>query len=182
MTYLPPGLQVVLLAIVLLGAILDLRTRRLPNWLTAGGALIGIFLNWFLFGMPGFWFALKGAGIALLIYFPLFALRAMGAGDAKLMAAVGSIVGPANWLGIFFCTAILGGIFAIVLTVSRGALRRTLTNVVFILKQLAMFQAPFSGRPELDASHQGALTLPHAFSIAFGSIVFLWAAWIWAPR
>ena len=144
--------------------------------------MVGLGLNSFLFGMLGFWFSLKGIGIALLIYFPLFVLRAMGAGDAKLMAAVGSIAGPGNWLGIFFLTAILGGILAVIFTLSRGALRKTLDNMVFILRQLAAFRAPFSVRPELDAAHQSALTLPHAFAIAFGSIGFLAAAWIWAPR
>jgi len=182
MSYLPPGIQIVLILLVAAAAIYDLRSRRLPNWLTAGGFVAGLGLCSFLFGMPGFWFSLKGAGLALLFYFPLFALRAMGAGDAKLMAAVGSLAGPWNWLGIFFLTAILGGILAIILTVSRGAFRRTLANMLFVLKQLASFQAPFSGRPELDASHTSALTLPHACSVAFGSIGFLAAAWFLAPR
>lgn len=182
MSYIPPGIQVVLLALVLTAAILDLRSRRLPNWLTAGGFLAGVGLYAFLFGAQGFWFALKGAGLALLIYFPLFALRAMGAGDAKLMAAVGSLAGPWNWLGIFFLTAILGGILAILLTLSRGALRRTLANLIFLLKQLAHFRPPYSGRPELDASHASALTLPHACSVAAGSVGFLAAAWFLAPR
>lgn len=182
MSFLPPGLQIVLLATVLAAALLDLRSRRVPNWLTAGGVLVGLSLNSFLFGMPGFWFSLKGLGVALLIYFPLFALRAMGAGDAKLMAAVGSIVGAGNWLGIFFLTAILGGVLAVLFTLSKGALRTTLGNMIFILKQLASFQAPYFVRPELDAAHQAALTLPHAFAIALGSIGFLAAAWIWAPR
>lgn len=182
MSYLPPGIQIVLLALVLTAAIHDLRSRRVPNWLTAAGFVAGLGLYAFLFGMQGFWFALKGAGLALLIYFPLFALRAMGAGDAKLMAAVGALAGPWNWLGIFFLTAILGGILAIVLTLSRGALRRTLANMIFLLKQLALFRTPYIGRPELDTSHKSALTLPHAFSIALGSIGFLVAAWFFAPR
>ena len=97
MHYLPPVLQVLLVLVVCAAAVRDIRTRRIPNWLTVSGVVAGMALNAFLFETPGLLDALKGLGFALLIYFPLFAIRAVGAGDAKLMAAVGAIVGPANW-------------------------------------------------------------------------------------
>ena len=182
MSYLPIGVQTVLLVFVLAAVGRDLASRRIPNWLTVSGFCAGIVLHLILSGTSGVWFSLKGAGMALVIYFPLFFLRAVGAGDAKLMAAIGSLAGPFNWLGIFFLTAMIGGVLAVILTLARGALRRTLQNVIFILKQLATFQAPFVERPELDAGHSGALTLPHALAIAGGTIGFLFAAWQWAPR
>ncbi len=94
LTYLPLVMQVVLVLIVMTAGIYDLRFRRIPNWLVLVGLVLGFGLNTFLFGLSGLERSAMGMGLALLIYFPLYLLRAMGAGDAKLMAAVGAIVGP----------------------------------------------------------------------------------------
>ena len=72
-------------------AVFDLRTRRIPNWLCAAGFIAGFACQIALFRWTGARDAALGAGIALLIYIPLFALRAVGGGDVKLMAAVGSM-------------------------------------------------------------------------------------------
>ena len=83
LTYLPPVTQVVLVLIVLTAGIYDLRYRRIPNWLVLVGLALGFGLNTFLFLLPGLERSAMGMGLALLIYFPLYLLRAMGAGDAK---------------------------------------------------------------------------------------------------
>src|SRR5258706_4003267 len=98
----------------------DFRYRRVPNWLTLSGVLLGIGLNAFLFETPGLWASFRGLGLAFLIYFPLYLLRGMGAGDVKLMAAVGAIVGPANWLGILVLTSLMSGVAALVLVTAQG--------------------------------------------------------------
>src|SRR5690348_15576050 len=117
---LPPAcMEIVLVVVLLVAAAYDIRYRRIPNWLTAGGVLMGFALNAFLLAHPpsvlslgGLLFSLKGFGLAFGLYFFLYALRAMGAGDVKLMAAIGAMVGWQNWFGIFLVTAILGGIAA----------------------------------------------------------------------
>jgi len=134
-----------------------------------------------LFEWRGLRFALLGLGLAMLIYFPLYLLRGMGAGDVKLMAAIGSLMGAANWFGIFIITALVGGVVAVFLLLSRGRLRHSLWNVGYLLQRLGTFQAPYA-REELDLSSPKSLKLPHGVVIAFGSLLFLGAAWIWAPR
>jgi len=94
----PPITQVLLLLVVIPAAFFDIRQRRIPNWLVLTGVVAGIGLNTFLFydnpsPVSGLWFSLQGLGIAFLVYFPLYLLRGMGAGDVKLMGAVGAIVG-----------------------------------------------------------------------------------------
>jgi prepilin peptidase CpaA len=181
-TYLPPVLQIVLALLVLPAGIYDIRWRRVPNWLTLPAILVGVSLNWFLYGTPGLWLSLKGMGLALLVYFPLFAIRAMGAGDAKLMAAVGSVAGPANWLGVFVITALLGGIFAIILLVSTGRIRHTFVNLGYMFRELAFFRAPYVTNEELDVGSSKSVGLPHAAVIGLGTLAFLAAASFWAPR
>lgn len=182
MSYLPPGVQIFLLLIVIPAALFDLKQRRVPNWITLPGLALAIALNSFLFGTEGLWLSLKGLGFAFLIYFPLYLLRGMGAGDVKLMGAVGAASGPANWLGIFFLTAIFGGISALIVVASKGRLRRTFQNIWFIILSLMHRQSPAEANPQLDVKSGEGLRLPHAVAIAFGTIVFLIAASIWAPK
>jgi len=130
MSFPPIILQAVLAAVVIIAAVFDVRTRRIPNWLNLFGVLAGLLLNWFLNVDKYNWrSALMGLGLAFLIYFPLYLLRGMGAGDVKLMAAVGALVGPANWFAIFVLSNILGAAAAVVLLLSKGKLWGTLRNV-----------------------------------------------------
>lgn len=182
MTHPPIIVEVLLALLVVPAALFDFRQRRVPNWLALWGLLMGVGLNFFLYEAPGLWMSLEGFGLALLIYFPLYLLRGMGAGDVKLMAAVGAIAGPANWLGILFLTALLGGIAAIVLVVAKDRVRKTFENLWMILVSIRYRQAPYETNPQLDVRSEKAVRLPHAVVIACGTVGFLAAAAIWAPK
>jgi len=173
MTFLPPMYQLVLIVVVLIAAAFDVRTRRIPNWLVLTAILIGVALNTFLFGLSGLSTSLFGGAAAFAVYFPLFALRGMGAGDVKLMVGIGCIVGPSNWLAIFSLTAILGGLFAIFMLLQTGRLMYTLMNVWFIFTQVIQLKAPFIERSDLDINDAHAIRLPHGATIAVGSLAFL---------
>ena len=180
---LPPlVIRVVLVLLVIVASLFDLRKHRIPNWLTIAGVILAIALNTFLFEMAGLWYSLKGLGLAFAVYFVLYLLRGMGAGDVKLMAAVGAAVGPYNWLGILFLTALIGGAAALVLAGSKGRMRRTFVNMWLLLMSLRQGRAPYRDNPELDVQSDRALRLPHGVVIAGGTLAFLAAALIWAPR
>lgn len=182
MTFLPLVLQAILVLIVVLAAIYDLRYRRIPNWVVLVGLLLGLGVNTFLFKWAGLERSLLGAGVAFLIYFPLYLLRGMGAGNVKLMAAVGSIVGWADWFGIFFLTAIVGGLAAVALLAGRSQLRRGFSNAGYLVVQLLSFRLPYARNEELDVKSEKSVKLAHGVTIAWGSLLFLAAAWKWAPR
>src|SRR5262252_6472258 len=177
----PPGAEALLLAVVLGAAVYDVLYRRIPNWLTVSGVVLGLILNSFLFqsaspsvfGFSGLFFALKGLFLAFGVYVVLYAMRAMGAGDVKLMAAVGAIVGWENWFGIFIITAILGGVLSLVLVVSKGRLQKTLFNVGFILSEMKSGRPAYLKNEELDVKSKKALGLPHGAVIALGCVLFL---------
>ncbi|HLK19073.1 MAG TPA: A24 family peptidase [Bryobacteraceae bacterium] len=179
---LPPVIiQIVLVLVVAIAAVYDIRFRRIPNWLVLSGLVLGLGINTFLARWEGARASLLGFILAFLVYFPLYLLRGMGAGDVKLMAAIGALVGPANWFGIFVLSGLLGGVFAVLFLVARGKLRNALWNVGFLLQRLFHFKAPYA-REELDLASPKSLKMPHGVSIAAGSLLFLAAAWVWAPR
>src|ERR1700693_5314497 len=94
--------ELIWLSVLLLtfaAAALDWRSRKIPNWLTVSGILAGIILRTTLGGWPGAKSSLEGAGLALGLLLPLVLLRALGAGDWKLMGAVGALMG---WRAILF--------------------------------------------------------------------------------
>lgn len=164
-----------LFALVLIAAIYDFRFRRIPNWLTVSGVVAGFLLNLGVLRSAGLGIAAAGLGLALLIYLPLYLLRGMGAGDVKLMAAIGAIVGPGNWLVIFIATALIGGVLAVCLSAIKGRLYEVLFNVSFMVFELAHFRAPFRTNSVLDVRNAAALRMPHGVSIAIGaSLSLVW--------
>jgi prepilin peptidase CpaA len=170
----PRGAQLVLLILVLCAAFFDARSRRIPNWLTVSGVLAGLALNTFLYpGMSGLWFAFKGLALGFGVYLALHLVRAMGAGDVKLMAAVGSIVGAGDWFGIFLLTAVAGGILAILVSILKGRLGKTLFNVGFILSEMKSMRPAYLKNEELDVKSDKGVRMPHGVVIAVGTLAFL---------
>jgi prepilin peptidase CpaA len=165
--------QLLLAALVITAALFDLRTRRIPNWLSAAGLLSGFACQITLFHWEGAREATLGAALALLIYVPLFALRAVGGGDVKLMAAVGSFTGPKEWIAIFLITAIVGGLIALIMIAVKGRFARTFRNVGILLTELAHLRAPYRVEQELDVSSSQGLRLPHGCAIAAGTLLYL---------
>jgi prepilin peptidase CpaA len=176
----PRAVEVILLVLVLVAAVYDIRYRRIPNWLTGIGVLAGLALNAFLqapapsvVSFGGLLFALKGLALAFGLYFFLYAIRAMGAGDVKLMAGVGALAGWQDWFGIFLITAVIGGLAALVFSLARGRLKTTLWNVGFIVSEMGHMRPAYLGREELDVRSKKSLGLPHGAVIAVGTILFL---------
>ena len=170
----PQKVAMVLLVVLLAAAVFDVRYRRIPNWLTVSGLVLGLAMN-SLIGAPeaGFVFSLIGFLVAFGIYVVLYAVRAMGAGDVKLMAAVGALVGWQRWFGIFLITAILGGVMALILVVAKGRLKKTLFNLGFIFSELKHARPAYLANEELDVRNKKALGLPHGAVIAVGTVFYL---------
>jgi prepilin peptidase CpaA len=143
----------------------DWRLRRIPNWLCLGGLLAGFLVN-------DTRMALAGAGLALAIHLPLFALRATGGGDVKLMAALGALLGWESWLRVFLINAVLGGVVALALVLWRRAGRETAKRVWSVLRSLGRGEAPYLTQPELDVTSGLGRTLPRGVVVALA--VLLW--------
>lgn len=167
--------SLLLLLLLLAAAICDLRSRRIPNALTFGGAAIALLysLTSSCHHGGGFFWALGGMCLGLVLMLPLYLLRAMGAGDVKLMAMAGAFLGPDGaWHAVVF-VFIAGGIAALVYALWHRAARKLLHNTRQTT-QLLFISVAAGIRPDARTSSAPSVgTLPYGVSIALGTASFL---------
>ena len=114
-------------------AAVDLRTRRVPNWLTLTITGVGMSLAAAHLTPVSVAGALGGFAVGLLLMLPGHIVGATGAGDVKLFAAVGSLLGPTHIGVAFMYTAILGGALALLVAMYRGRLQATLQETATLV-------------------------------------------------
>ena len=170
---LPSIIRIAVAVLVLSAAAFDLRYRRIPNWLSLSGLILGFGLNLLLFQWSGALHAGEGLMLATAVYLPLYMLRGMGAGDVKLMAVLGALVGPSYWLEILIGTGLLGGLAGVAYALAKRRYSETCCNLYFLLKDLVHFRAPHKTNPQLDFRNPASLRMPHGVIIAASSIGFL---------
>lgn len=123
----------IVLAAGVSATVVDLRVRRVPNVLTMAAASAGLLLAMSGAGPVTLGGALAGLGLGLALMLPGHVLGATGAGDVKLLAAFGTLLGPAGIVGAFIRMAIAGGLIAVVVAVSRGRLRETVNGTALLV-------------------------------------------------
>lgn len=115
-------------------ALVDLYTRRIPNPLTASIAAFGLLVAGLGLGAVSLTQAMLGFVIGLLLMLPGHVIGATGAGDVKLFAALGTLIGPTTIVTAFFYTALAGGALAIVVALSRRRLAETFDRTATLLR------------------------------------------------
>ena len=138
------------------GAVVDVRTRRIPNLVTAA-LLVAALVTRAALGAPQLLDGFAAAMLVFVVGFPVAALRIFGAGDVKLLAGCAAVVGFAGLLPLCVDVAIAGALLAI-----GEAMRRR--NLVLLA---ASTFGIFSGR-----AATARIGLPYGVAIAGGSIVF----------
>lgn len=140
-----------------LAAIVDVRSRRIPNWLTASLVLSGLVLNVWRFGPSGAVLALAGVALGLAILLPLYAMHAMGAGDVKLLAGLGAVLGPQVLISVAIYGALAGGLISAIMLARSGRL-------LSVMKEILIEHRPPT---------RGGMTSPYAVAIASGMYLSL---------
>ena len=111
--------DIVLILLVTLSAFFDIKERRIPNWISLPGILIGLFLN-SVTGVAQLLHSASGLVVGIGVMIIPFALGWMGAGDVKLFGLVGAFLGV-QWLPrVFFYSTLIGGILALFSIIIRG--------------------------------------------------------------
>jgi prepilin peptidase CpaA len=162
-------LTAVLAVLLVLAVCFDVGQKRIPNWLTVGGVLAGLAVRGVL-GVELLWAGILGGTLGLALGLFLFAIGAMGAGDGKLLASVGSCMGLTAFIQALPLIAVAGGVLAMVVTVRTG----TAVATLFRFRELVL-HIMSAGR----IGERRTLAMPGAVTVPYGVAVAAGAAWGW---
>jgi prepilin peptidase CpaA len=147
----------------------DIRHRRIPNVWVLFTLVSGILKNVAIDGWSGLKSSLGGAFLALGLMLILHIFGAMGAGDVKLFASIGAVIGARLVLPTFFVVVITGAALAFIFMIRSGTVRVTMQRVMLILAGLL----PGWKMPRFTAPEDKQMTLPYGVAIIFGSLISL---------
>jgi prepilin peptidase CpaA len=154
-----------------IGSVYDIRASRIPNALTGSSIAIGLLFHLFFGGWAQLAFAMLAGVIGGGLFLLFFLMGGMGAGDVKLMAAVGCLVGLGSLSRVMIATVLIGAALAILLALSRGRLRQTMSNVGALAVHYQ--EHGFQQHDELSLQNARTLRMPYAVPIAAGCMVAL---------
>ena len=160
------------LTIASLACVTDLNSRRIPNGLTFGAALLGFLYQFLSGGFDGLGQAAAGWVVGAAIFIVPFALGGLGGGDVKLLAALGAWLGPADvvWLALY--TGVAGGVMALVVSAVYGYLGTALQNVYLLLCHWRV--AGIEAVPANTLEHSKGPKLAYAFPVLTGMVATIW--------
>lgn len=165
--------QYVAIGVAVIAVIWDLRTRRIPNLLTFGAALGAMIFHTYTGGWSGLGTSLAGWAVGVAFFFPIFALGGMGAGDVKLLGALGAWLGPIAVIWVALFSGIAGGVMAIIVSAVTGYTKEALSNVWTLL--LFWRVVGLKPAPELTlSSQQRGPRLAYAVPVLAGLMGALW--------
>jgi prepilin peptidase CpaA len=147
----------------------DWRSRRIPNWLTVPALLLGIAVNAIFGRWAGAKDSLLGLALGLGVMLPFVLVRALGAGDLKLVSALGAILGPGRLLAVLFVAVLVAGVMAVILIIWKKRVRQTGRNILRILASLFSFHMP---QPDLTLENPQALKVPFGVAVAVAVLLY----------
>ena len=153
------------------GALYDLRSHRIPNWITLPVIAFGLLLHALLGGWQQLLSSAAAAALCLFVFFLFYVAGGMGAGDVKLMTAMGSLFGLSMVGWLLIMTALAGGVMALGVAIYRGQLSSTLGNVGSILVHHGT--KGLVHHPELNLGNAQNLRLPYGIAIFAGTLLCL---------
>lgn len=162
-------IAVLLVPLAIIITYYDVRYRRIPNAFVIATLISGLIVNTIYGGLNGLLASLGGCAIAFILMFILHVFGAMGAGDVKLFAAVGSLIGTQLVLPTFLIVILTGGALALLLMLHTGAVRATMYRVLQILVGLL----PGWEMPRFAVPADRRHTIPYGVAITFGSLISL---------
>lgn len=163
-------LQLILASVLLVAGVTDLQSSKIPNWLTLSAMATGLLGHSFLDGLSGLLFSAKGLGVGLALFLLFYAMGGMGAGDVKLLAAVGSFIGAEGVFSAGIMTMLLGGLYAVVVMISDGGVRESLRKMTSILKSCILMSGSLDAFTPAKAQSQ----LRYALVIGLGTLMSQW--------
>lgn len=159
-------------ALLLSASALDLLYSRIPNLLTYPFMVGGILYHTSMEGLEGFVFSLEGLGLGIALLLVIYLAGGMGAGDVKLMGAIGSFLGPAGVFKAFLISAAIGGLYAVLLIVINGKSGEYMNKIVCSFKYFLFTRTVGVMSPPLN----GAVPrMRYGVAVAIGTALSIFA-------
>jgi prepilin peptidase CpaA len=151
----------------------DLKSRRIPNYLTLGGALAGLGFQLGFHGLPGLLDGLAGLGLGFILLLVPYLLGGMGAGDVKAIAALGAWLGLQRAFVLFIYMGLAGGLIILVVWLwQRRLLAGFRQGWHFFLNWLLC--RPFDSKPPRPVSLKSNCSIPYGAAMALGMALLCW--------
>ncbi len=147
----------------------DWRSRRIPNWLTAPTLIAGVILNSVATGWTGAKASLLGAALGLGILLPFVLIRSLGAGDWKLVGALGAFLGPSRLITVLMGTVLIAGLMAVVLIIWKKRVKQTARNLAQMIAGLFTLHLP---GPEVSLDNPESSKIPFGVAVAVTVVLY----------
>ena len=154
--------------ILAIASLTDLFYKKIPNWLTFSSLICGFFFQIIFRGFDGFFNSLQGIGTGFALTFIVYLAGGLGAGDVKLMAALGAFLGPKEIIIAFIFSSFLSGAYALILLILHGFILQTIKRYFKMFRAL-IFTLQLIYIPPLSAEKQ--LGLRFGVMIALGTLL-----------
>jgi prepilin peptidase CpaA len=155
--------------ILLAAALCDLQSYRIPNFLTVSAIWFGFLVNIILRGWSGFILSIEGLTLGIALFFGLYLMKGMGAGDIKLIGAIGSVLGPSELLKAVAVIALLGGVYAFFVMLQHCGFKK-------LLRHRGLLPLPCSGHPWLTVTVPAVMPrLRYGLVISLGTLLSQWS-------
>jgi prepilin peptidase CpaA len=168
----------ILSAIFALAAgITDLRSRRIPNWLTYPAIPCAVLLHTIASGWHGAKLSLLGTALGLGLLLPFVLIRSLGGGDWKLVGGLGAFFGPQKLMQVLIFTLLINGLMALVLIIWKRRVGQTVRNLGHMTAAFFSFHLPGQ---DLTIDNPEAVRVPFGVAAAIAVLLYT-ASQQWAP-
>ena len=151
----------------------DLKTNRIPNLITMPAVVLGLIINTYYFGLQGLGNSLLGTVVGTLLLIIPFAVGGIGAGDVKLLAAVGALNGLQFVFSSFLYSAVIGGIIASAILTVKGQLYYVLLNILVALQNVSFHIFKRREKQSFKPITVG-ISFPYGIAILLGTVAAYW--------
>ncbi len=155
----------ILVLLFLSAAVTDLKWNKIYNRQTYPAMICGLILGFATAGVYGLVIHFLGLVVGLSLLFVFYLLGGVGAGDVKLLGAIGALKGATFVLYTMFYAGLVGGAMALGIIIWQGNVKRTMKNLFYFVRH------PFRAQHELD--EQNYQYLPYGFAISIGCLCAL---------
>lgn len=161
--------------VLITAAVIDGWKLKVPNWITFPFVLCGWIYSTAYFGWSGLGWSVAGTCVGLALLLPAYAIGGMGAGDVKLLAGVGAWIWGTATFYAFCCSAIIGGVIALLMVFWKHNWREHSSQFLTILNEILIIRKPDQLSTIAAERKSTMMLLPYGIPIAIGTIAyFIW--------